>query len=107
MGWDNDHLHAFFFKAKEGRGVSYWYNSFEIGSPFLEDDQHPTLHTNEILVASIDYTKHQKMGFVFDFGDNHRFFMEYKNVRGVNEDEDIVDFPKVIDQRGVPPVQYQ
>ena len=66
----------------------------------------PILHTNEVIVSSIDYSKHPKLGFVFDFGDDHRFMMEYKGVRDADKNDKRGAFPKIIDQRGVAPKQY-
>jgi hypothetical protein len=106
MGWENDHLSAFFFPEKRKDGVWHWYTLYEIGSEGVDNDQFPILHTNDVLVSSIDYHKHPKIGFVFDFGDDHRFFMRYKGERKAEKIEREGDFPKLIDQRGVPPEQY-
>ena len=59
-----------------------------------------------MLVASIDYHKHPKIGFVFDFGDDHRFLMEYKGTRIADTKDTKKNFPKVVDERGTPPEQY-
>lgn len=106
MGWDNDHLDAFFFPEKRRDGVWKWYTFYEIGSDGADNDQYPTLHTEEVPVACIDYRKHPKLGFAFDFGDDHRFVMEYKGTRVAGKKEKRSTFPKLIDQRGVPPEQY-
>ncbi|OGY35214.1 MAG: hypothetical protein A3D99_00900 [Candidatus Andersenbacteria bacterium RIFCSPHIGHO2_12_FULL_45_11] len=106
MGWDNDHLHAFFFPEKRNGGIWEWYTSYEIGSAGVDNDQFPILHTDEVLVLSIDYSKHPRLGFVFDFGDDHRFVMEYKGLRDADKNEKKDNFPKVVDQRGVAPEQY-
>jgi len=106
MDWNNDHLHAFFFPRKEWDGLRYWYNLCEIGSEGVDNDQYPTLHTDEVFVSSIDYKKHLKLGFVFDFGDDHRFMMELKGKRIANKQDKKADFPRTIDQRGVGPEQY-
>ena len=106
MGWNNDHLDAFFFPEKRKGGVWEWYTTYEIGSDGADNDQFPILHTNEVIVSSIDYSKHPKLGFVFDFGDDHRFMMEYKGVRDADKNDKRGAFPKIIDQRGVAPKQY-
>ena len=106
MGWDNDHLDAFFFPEKKADGIWEWYTSYEIGSDGVDNDQYPILHTEEVLVASIDYRKHPKIGFAFDFGDDHRFLMEYKGVRTAGAKEKRENFPKVVGERGIPPEQY-
>lgn len=106
MGWDNDHLHAFFFPRKESDGLRYWYNLFEIGSDGVDNDQYPILHSNEVLVSSLVYLKHPKIGFVFDFGDDHRFMMEYKGMRKASGIDEKISFPRITDQQGVGPEQY-
>lgn len=106
MEWDDDHLDAFFFQEKRKDGIWQWYTKYEIGSDGVDNDQYPTLHTDEVFVSSIDYKKHPKLGFVFDFGDDHRFMMEYKGVRDINKNDKKENFPNVTDQRGVPPEQY-
>ena len=106
MGWDNDHLDAFFFPEKKEGGIWEWYTTYEIGSDGVDNGQHPILHTEEVLVASVDYRKHPKIGFAFDFGDDHRFLMEYKGTRVADMKDTRKDFPKVVDERGIPPEQY-
>ena len=107
MGWDNDHLDAFFFPEKKEDGIWEWYTLYEIGSDGVDNDQYPILHTEDVFVASIDYRKHPKIGFAFDFGDDHRFLMEYKGARTTGAKEKRGDLPKVVDERGTPPEQYQ
>lgn len=106
MGWDNDHLHAFFFPEKEKGEDRYWYNLHEIGSEGADNDQYPILHTAEVLVSSIDYKKHPHIGFVFDFGDDHRFMMEYMGTRESSPADKKLSFPGITDQCGVGPEQY-
>ena len=106
MDWDNDHLHSFFFPNKEFDGLRYWYSLYEIGSDGVENEQYPILCTDEVLVSAIDYGKNPKLGFVFDFGDDHRFMMEFKGTRILKKNERKENFPKIIDQRGVGPEQY-
>lgn len=107
MGWYNDHLHSFFFGDKGGKaGSSYWYTSYEICCAVSEDCEFPKLHGDKVLVASIDYSKNPRLGFVFDFGDDHRFMMEYKGFREADKNDIRGDFPKLTDQRGIAPEQY-
>ena len=106
MGWTNDHLHAFFFPEKMRGSARRWYTSLEIGSSGVDNDQYPIFHTDEVLVSSIDYAKYPKLGFVYDFGDDNRFLMEFNGVRKIGKHDDRDIFPKVVDQRGVAPEQY-
>lgn len=107
MGWWCDHLHAFYFPEKRGKATfSHWYTDFAISSQYLEDEAYPELKTNKVLVGSINYEKFPKLGFVFDFGDDHRFYMMYKSRRKVEEKDSRYDSPKLVDQRGVAQDQY-
>ena len=106
MGWDNDHLSAFSFPEKISGILRYWFTFYEIGSDGVDNDQYPTLHMEDVLVSSIDYKKHPKLGYVFDFGDGHRFLMEYKSTRPATKEDKRKTFPKIVDQRGIPPEQY-
>ena len=107
MDWGNDHLHAFWFPEVRGKAVfSHWYTPYAIGSEGYENDQFPDLCDKEVLIGSIDYSKHPKLGFAFDFGDDHRFLLEYKAIRPADKKESRDYFPRLIDQRGVGPEQY-
>jgi len=107
MGWLNDHLHAFYLPEKRGTNIfGYNFSPYGINSQYLEDDPYPTYKTNQIRVANIDYVKHPKMGFVFDFGDGHVFHVIFRGMRAAGERDNIEDFPKLVDQRGVASEQY-
>jgi len=108
MNWDNDHLHAFWFPEIRGKSVfSHWYTPYSIGSEGYDNDQFPELCDSEVMIGSIDYSRHKKLGFCFDFGDDHRFLMEYKSIRIADKNDYRNLFPKLIDQKGVGPEQYQ
>ncbi len=107
MNWDNDHLHAFWFPERRGKAIfSHWYTPYSLGSEGYDNDQFPELYDFDVLIASIDYSKHPKLGFTFDFGDDHRFLMEYKSVRLADKKDLRDNFPKLVDQRGTGPEQY-
>lgn len=106
MGWANDHMHGFSMKKVFGE-TQHGYTSFSIYAPGWEDDPHPTYKTNEVRVADVDYKKHPKWGFVFDFGDGHEFDIELKKIdEGVKVKDFGEPLPTCIDQRGVAPIQY-
>ena len=107
MNWDNDHLHAFWFPEMRGKTTfSHWYTPYSIGSEGYDNDQFPELYDFDVFIASIDYSMHPKLGFAFDFGDDHRFLMEYKSIRPADKNDSRDNFPKLIDQKGVGPEQY-
>lgn len=106
MGWDNDHMHSFSIKKVSGE-PQHPYTPFSIYAPGWEDDPHPTYKTNQVRIADVDYKKHPKWGFVFDFGAGHEFDIELKKI---DQKVKVKDFgeplPTCIDQRGVAPIQY-
>lgn len=102
LNWWCDHLHAFYFPEKRrGASLSHWHTNFSISSQYLEDETYPELKTNKVLVGSINYEKFPKLGFVFDFGDDHSFYMMFKSRRKVTKNDSRYDSPKLVDQRGV------
>lgn len=106
MGWDNDHLDAFFFSEDRDGERWDWYTKYAIGSAGYEDGQYPTFCTDDVLVAAVNYAAYLKIGFVFDFGDDHRFYMEFKGTRTLGKEDKAKQFPVLIDQGGVAPEQY-
>lgn len=62
--------------------------------------------TNQIHIADIDYAKHPKLKFTFDFGDGHEFDVELKSRRDFEKTDQGVRFPHAVDQRGIAPEQY-
>lgn len=106
MDWDNDHMHAFSLKKVAGVNQNR-YTQYSFYAPGWEDDPHPTYKTDEIKIANLDYEKHPKLNFVFDFGDGHEFDIELKKIDEKSKAKDFREpLPTCIDQRGVAPIQY-
>ena len=106
MDWDNDHMHEFSLPEKRGKSLSYWFSPYSIYPQGWEDDPHPTYKTDEVCIAHMNYEKYPKIGFIFDFGDGHRFSILYRRRRPLKQTDDIDIMPLLIDQRGVGPEQY-
>lgn len=107
MGWENDHMHGFELPRKKRRkDPLHTGSSLAFFAPYWEDDPHPTYKTDEIKIQNVDYQKNPKFEFIFDFGDGHRFDVEFKKSRKLKSSERMSNFPKLTDQRGVGPVQY-
>ncbi|MBI5413053.1 hypothetical protein HZA42_01730 [Candidatus Peregrinibacteria bacterium] len=107
MGWDNDHMHGFEIPEQQRKPDPFLTKSSNaFFAPGWEDDPHPTFKTDEICIRDIDYGKLPKLDFIFDFGDEHRFYIEFEGNREPERKEKKADFPRVIDQRGVGPKQY-
>lgn len=106
MGWANDHMHGFSIKKINGK-IQNRYSEFSMYTPHWEDDPFPTYKTDEILISDIDYIKHPKWNFVFDFGVGHEFDIELKRIDEKLKEKDFDrPFPVCTDQRGMAPVQY-
>jgi len=107
MDWDNDHMHGFeFFGYNKKPDPLHTGSSIAFFAPGWEDDPHPTFKSNEIHICDIDYIKQPKLGFIFDFGDGHRFVIEFKGIRDINKKEKVKNLPCLLDQRGIAPDQY-
>ncbi|MFA4872653.1 MAG: hypothetical protein WC659_01820 [Patescibacteria group bacterium] len=107
MCWDNDHMHGFeFLDTRKRPDPLFTGSSIAFFAPGWEDDPHPTFKTDEIRICDLDYSRHPRLEFMFDFGDGHRFDVKLKGTRHVDKQETARDFPRVIDQRGVAPEQY-
>jgi len=103
MGWQEDHLHGFWFPDE--RRVRH-HGDRGLFHKNMEDDPHPTYKTNDIQIAQIHWEAFPKIGFAFDFGESHEFDIEWKSVRPLTGTETRDVFPLLIDQRGVAPKQY-
>jgi len=107
MGWDNDHMHGFEIPEQKGKADPFFTgSSIAFFAPGWEDDPHPTFKTDKVKISNIDYEKLPKLHFIFDFGDNHEFNVEFMGMRNPDKKEKIGDFPKVVDRHGVGPKQY-
>jgi len=107
MGWDNDHMHGFDIPESKRKSDPFFTGSSNsFFAPGWEDDPHPTFKTDEICISNIDYKKIPKLYFIFDYGDGHRFSIEFKKINKLNKKEKTSNFPRIIDQRGVGPEQY-
>lgn len=105
MGWDNDHMHGFSFPDRDSKNPMH-ISPYAFFADGWEDDPHPMFKSNEIHIYDIDYVKQPKLEFIFDFGDGHRFDVEFKKMRNIDKNERNIKFPRIIDRCGVGPEQY-
>ncbi len=106
MGWEDDHMHGFEFPGHDKPDPLLTGSSIEFFAPGWDDDPHPTFKTDDIKIRDVDYVKHPKLNFIFDYGDGHMFNIIFKGARNIKRKEKVSGFPRVIDQRGVAPEQY-
>lgn len=106
MNWDNDHMHGYSMKHVNNK-PQLRYTPFSMYAPGWEDDPHPTFKTDQIRIRDINYQKHPRWGFIFDFGDGHEFDIKLKKINDKATKRDFDEhLPTCIDQRGVAPIQY-
>jgi len=91
LRFDNDHLYAFYMDGK--RHSRHAYNDPRGGEGPLAD---------EAPVGLLDLYPHQRILYMFDFGDSWEFDVELLEVR----DEHHKGWPKVIAETGEAPQQY-
>jgi hypothetical protein len=107
MGWDNDHMHGFELSEYDReQDPLITGSSLAFFAEYWEDDPHPTFKTNDILICDLDYKKQPSLEFTFDYGDGHTFTVTYQGKRKRHEEDNLREFPCLIDQRGVGPEQY-
>lgn len=106
MGWKIDHLHGFSFPHPNPEFPGQ-VSPYTIFPKYSEDDQYPTFKSDKIHVYDIDYKKQPKIDYIFDFGDGNRFDLDFISYRELSSGEKIQQFPRLTDQRGVAPKQYQ
>jgi hypothetical protein len=106
MNFANDHMHGFSLKTLANKPLLR-YNKFSIYAPYWEDDPYPTLKTNEVRIADVDWQNYPKWNFIFDFGDGHEFDLELRKIiENPSKFKSDLLLPTCIDQRGVAPLQY-
>lgn len=109
MGFAYDHMHGFTFPGVEMKrkgGFSFERTLLEFFAPHWEDDPFPTYKSNQIKIGQVNYKKHPQLNFVFDFGDGHRFNIQYKD-KGIKDSVvGVKKFPAVIGGKGTGPEQY-
>src|SRR5205823_13872510 len=94
IGWDDDHLYAFYMNGKR------YDHDYEIADPRLEED---VLYAAEVAVGELGLVVGHKFMYFFDFGDSHEFEVE---VVGIRPRAEPASYPRVIDSAGEAPAQY-
>jgi len=94
LGWDNDHMFSFFIENKFGSSKKREYSA----NPFGEGNA-------DICIKNLSLTAGQKIAYLFDYGDNHRFEIE---VIQIELFDDRSGFRVgVIEKSGIAPEQYE
>ena len=90
--FDNDHLYTFFMDGKR-------YSKERYESPNCEDGP----YADEAIIGEIGLYTGQKILYLFDYGDSWEFEVQLLNI---NEEDEPVKEPLVIDSKGEAPEQY-
>lgn len=94
FGWYDDHLYSFWLD-----GSFYGSDEVELTTPDAPDEG---VATADVPLAELDLRPGQRIGYVFDFGDDWRVRLTVRE-RATAEP---VDHPRVLELRGTPPPQY-
>ena len=114
-GFDGDHLYSYFMSGKAWDLSSYEYYHPEAAPQTAVEERmrtmmakirgnfpEPRLPATEICIESLNLEPKQRFLYLFDYGDEWQFEVEYVG-EGASEG---VDYPRVIGLRGESPQQY-
>ncbi len=90
--FDNDHLYSFFMDGKR-------YSRDRYESPDCEDGP----YADEAIIGDLGLYTGQKILYLFDYGDSWEFGVQLVKI---NEGDEPVKKPRVIDSKGEAPEQY-
>jgi hypothetical protein len=99
FGWDDDHLYAFWLHG------DFWTSSEEhFTRPCAVDDlpQAPMARSAAVRLDQLGIEEGQRIGYVFDFGDEWRVRLRVQAVR----DDDGEPSPRLLRSIGSAPPQY-
>ncbi len=94
FGWYDDHLYSFWLD-----GSFFGSDAVELTSPDAPDEG---IATADVPLAELDLHLGQRIGYVFDFGDEWRVRLTVRELVTAEPG----DYPRVLELRGTPPSQY-
>jgi hypothetical protein len=94
FGWYDDHLYSFWLD-----GSFFGSDEVELTSPDTPDQG---VATADVPLAELDLHLGQRIGYVFDFGDDWRVRLTIRE----RVTAEAGDHPRVLELRGTPPPQY-
>ncbi|MFZ3076894.1 MAG: hypothetical protein WA139_00380 [Candidatus Aenigmatarchaeota archaeon] len=100
FGWDDPHSYSFFFDNKpfsQNRKMEYSSNTEEV-------DEFGKPNSTDVKLKNLKFRKGQKILFIFDFGDEHRFGIK---VEGFGETQKGKKYPLILEEKGKAPEQYE
>jgi hypothetical protein len=94
FGWWDDHLYSFWLD-----GSFFGADEVELTTPGVADAD---VATADVPIADLGITVGQRIGYVFDFGDDWRVRLTVRERIAA----DALEHPRVLELRGTPPPQY-
>ena len=94
FGWWDDHLYSFWLD-----GSFFGDNEVELTTPDAPDGDVPTA---DVPIAELGISVGQRIGYVFDFGDDWRVRLTMRE----RTTAEAIEYPQVLELRGTPPPQY-
>jgi pRiA4b ORF-3-like protein len=94
FGWFDDHLYSFWLD-----GSFFGSDEVELTTPHTPDEG---VATADVPLAELDLHLGQRVGYVFDFGDDWRVRLTVRDRVAAEPG----DHPRVLELRGTPPPQY-
>jgi hypothetical protein len=95
FGWWDDHLYSFWLD-----GSFFGSRDAELTSPVTPDEG---VATADVPITELDLRSGQRIGYVFDFGDEWRVRLTLRERVAAEP----ADYPRVLELRGTPPPQYE
>jgi hypothetical protein len=95
FGWWDDHLYSFWLD-----GSFFGSRDVELTSPITPDEG---VATADVPIRELDLRRGQRIGYVFDFGDEWRVRLTLRERTAAEP----ADYPRVLGLRGTPPPQYE
>ncbi len=94
--WYDDHLYSFWLS-----GVHWDSPETEFTAPF--EDSESEARSADVRIDLLDLELHQPIAYIFDFGDSWPVLLELREIAAAQPG---TRYPKVLEQRGNPPLQY-
>jgi hypothetical protein len=94
FGWSDDHLYSFWLD-----GSFFGSDDVELTTPLTPDEG---VATADVPITELDLRLGQRIGYVFDFGDEWRVRLKLRERIAA----ELGDHPRVLELHGTPPPQY-
>jgi len=94
--WNDDHLYSFWLS-----GVHWDSPETEFTAPY--EDSESEARSADVRIDQLDLELHHPIAYIFDFGDCWPVVLELREITAAERG---ARYPKVLERRGNPPLQY-